>query len=462
MNFLETIVRAKKSQKASLNPSPKKLQREYPLVPFLQSPTVICEIKKASPSKGTIAKDLDIANQARHYINSGVKTISVLTESQYFGGCVEDLKILKKRFPNTCFLRKDFLLEKVDIALSYESGADAVLLIAAILDEQKLIELHNYATELRLTALVEIHNEDDLSKIKALKPKFVGINSRDLTTFKTDLTTPAKLINLIDWRATTVFESGICNCEDLDFALCCGFDGALIGEAAVREPNLVASFVDITTRGAKNNFWQRVFACTRPIVKICGITNKEDAYFAVEQKADVLGFIFAPSPRRVQAKLLTELGDLDVLKVGVVVLSKDDKQLPPKVKELLLNGLLDAVQFHGDESPEKCYKIAFPYYKALSIQNKNDLKTIQNYHCPRVLLDAFSKDKKGGTGETISKNILKLVSKPLWLAGGLSESNIRQRVEEFNPELVDVSSRIELYPGKKDKKKLGEFLKAVK
>jgi indole-3-glycerol phosphate synthase/phosphoribosylanthranilate isomerase len=129
---------------------------------------------------------------------------------------------------------------------------------------------------------------------------------------------------------------------------------------------------------------------------------------------------------------------------------------------LLEEGVIDAVQFHGDETPEQCYKIAYPYYKAVRVRAPGDLKKADEYSCPRVLLDAYSSHARGGTGATVDQNILSAgENRGLWLAGGLGPYNIRKVMNTFSPELVDLSSGLELFPGKKDKEKIARFFKEL-
>jgi indole-3-glycerol phosphate synthase/phosphoribosylanthranilate isomerase len=121
------------------------------------------------------------------------------------------------------------------------------------------------------------------------------------------------------------------------------------------------------------------------------------------------------------------------------------------------------VQFHGDEGPEECATIAFPYYKALRVRSAEDLAVAGRYGCPRVLLDHYDPKLAGGTGQRIGAAVLgsEDLPRPLWLAGGLSPENIREAIETYHPELIDVSSRLEAEPGRKDPEKLKRFFAEV-
>mgnify|MGYP006287835087 CR=1 FL=1 len=460
-------------------------------------PFCICEVKRRSPSKGAIALEMDAAEQAKRYVEAGIPTISVLTEEGYFGGSLTDLIAVKHRFPEAAVLRKDFLIYEEDIRVSCRAGADAVLLIASILTEDELGRMYSTARTLGLECLVEVHSEEDVKKASEVSPGFVGINARDLDTFRIDLTLPLKLRNRIGWDTRMVFESGVTSIETARFAFDSGFSGILVGEAAVRNPGFAAELARLTkpagagavsvregpetpppagpgvrqvpvqdTRSfGPSGFWQRLYARYRPgrpLTKICGICRPEDGITAAEAGADILGFVFADSPRRSEPQVPRALKGLDVLRVAVVVCKSGDRKLPEEVRMLLEEGVIDAVQFHGDETPEQCYKIAYPYYKAVRVRAPGDLKKAGEYSCPRVLLDAYTSHARGGTGATVDQHILSAGENlGLWLAGGLGPHNIRKVMHTFSPELVDLSSGLELFPGKKDKEKIVRFFKEL-
>ena len=450
---------------------------------------LICEIKRRSPSAGEIAPRLDPIAQARAYVRAGVGHLSILTEEDHFGGSLEDLIAVKHRFPHLAVLRKDFLLDERDIDISYRSGADAVLLIAALHSPRGLARLCRRAEALGLAALVEIHDRQDLEKARHVRPALCGINSRDLSTFRVDRLSPLALIGAVDWKTRLVYESGVQSGEDARVARAAGFQALLVGEAVVRRPALIGELLRsldpstatpavgagtvagtaVSTVPGRHNFWGTLAARLsahrtdqaapqRPLVKICGLTRAADAQAAVALGADLLGFVFAASPRRAEAALLRELRDLPALKVGVAV-SEEGTRL----QELLDAGLLDAVQLHGDESPGDCAALAFPYYKAIRLRRLEDLEAAQRYRCPRLLADAWSPQARGGTGERADEALVAALAErqPLWLAGGLGPDNIGEVVRRFRPELVDASSRLESEPGRKDPAALAAFFQEV-
>ncbi len=440
-------------------------RRVHPPVPFGTAPFLICEVKRRSPSKGDIAPDIDAAGQARVYASQGVRSISVLTETESFGGSLDDLMRIKAALPEVSLLRKDFLFDLEDIEVSWRAGADAVLLIASMLEPQILAAMHRRALALGMEALVELHDDADVAACRALAPPLTGVNARDLATFTVDPLHPVALAAKIDWNTRRVYESGIRAAEDILLARGAGFDGVLVGEAVMREPQsipgLLAGFVPAT-----RDFWPRLSARRRPgrpLVKVCGIARSADAEKAQAFGADVLGFVFAPSKRRADPGLVRDLRDLPALKVAVVVNDAGAARLDPDVEALLSEGLVDAVQLHGAELPEDCARLAFPYYKAIRVRNAEDGDSMARFHCPRVLADAYSPDAAGGTGRRIPAELARQLAtdRPLWLAGGIGPDNVGSILDDLCPELIDSSSGLEEAPGRKDMGKLEKFFEEI-
>ncbi len=451
---------------------PLPVSRKAPPVPFGRAPFVICEIKRRSPSKGDIAPGLDARARAEVYAAGGIQTVSVLTEEDYFKGSLADLVRVKEGFPDIAVLRKDFLLDEEDIEVSYRAGADAVLLIAGMLEAGKLYRMYETARDLGMECLVEVHGREDVDKARPFTPRYVGINSRDLRTFRVDPLRPMKTAGCVDWAAELVFESGVRSEEEAVTVLDAGFSGLLVGEGVVTDPGLIPGLVRAVTVSKGNNgpkgrfvrFWPELAARRRPLVKICGITNAEDAEAAAAYGADVLGFVFADSPRRAETALPAKLRHLRVLKAAVVTGGPGGLSGPlaADIRGMLEKGDIDAVQFHGNEPPEVCFPSAYPYYKAVRVRGKKDIHAAEEYRCPRVLFDAFSSRLPGGTGKRIDEKLAALLPKDnLWLAGGLGPDNIRRTVREYSPELVDASSLLEKRPGKKDHDKVKKFFQEI-
>lgn len=526
---------------------------------------VIAEVKGKSPSAGTIRCNMDHVAAASGYIRSGIREISVLTEEEYFGGSLQYLMDIKNAFPDAAVLRKDFLLTEEDIEISYRAGADAVLLIAGILDRDRFASLLEKTLSLGMMPLAEVHSEGEIEMIRSFSPPLVGINSRDLKSFRTDLALPMMLAGLVDWPAALVFESGIKNEENALYAFRGGFSGILCGEALMKSPDLasrlthaaedagkiyafkkhainkgaagegkglkdtddkteISMAVNLHTgavaadakagcsgsrqprqsgqsgqsgqaetgpdcasrrktlpagRFGRDYFWRKLYSarvqehggCNMhpglawPLVKICGITNIEDAAAAEELGADLIGMVFAESPRRAQNCLPEKLSSLGVLKAAVVKNPQID--LLDFVGGLYRDGLIDVIQFHGNESKELCESLDAPWYRAVSFPAGSPEGTEalfnQVFSCPRILVDSSAGGKAGGTGQPVDSDIIERIRKerPLWLAGGISEENIASVIDRYSPELVDASSRLESSPGKKDHDKLRKFFREV-
>jgi len=194
---------------------------------------VIAEIKKASPSKGIIQPDFHPAEQALAYADAGVQAISVLTEEDYFSGSLEDLMLVRSQV-SLPLLRKDFIIEPGQIYEARLAGASAVLLICALLDDQTLAEYLDLAHQLGLAALVEIHDLPELMRVLAVGATLIGINNRNLRTFRTDLQTSVDLTAEIPAGVTVVSESGIRSRSDIDRLRAAGIRAFLVGESLMR------------------------------------------------------------------------------------------------------------------------------------------------------------------------------------------------------------------------------------
>jgi indole-3-glycerol phosphate synthase len=198
---------------------------------------LIAEVKKASPSKGILTKNFQPVAIAKSYEEMQVSGISVLTDQEFFLGDPSYLTNIKHEV-DIPILRKDFIIDEKQVLFSERIGADAILLIAAILDGNQLAELHAQATELGLDVLVEVHNEKELEKVlRQITPRMIGVNNRDLATFETDLTTTERLYPLMPKGVQVISESGIHTRKDVDFLREIKVDGLLIGEGFMKSQN---------------------------------------------------------------------------------------------------------------------------------------------------------------------------------------------------------------------------------
>jgi indole-3-glycerol phosphate synthase len=198
---------------------------------------VIAEIKRRSPSKGLIRADFDPIAIARAYQAAGAACLSVLTDERFFGGSLDDLAKVREvvRIP---LLRKDFVIDPLQIDEARRAGADAVLLIVAALDDDALRRLHQHALDRGLDVLVEVHDEPELDRALAIGANLIGVNNRDLRTFEVDLATTERIAaRLADTDILLVAESGITKREDVERLERAGASAFLVGESLMREPD---------------------------------------------------------------------------------------------------------------------------------------------------------------------------------------------------------------------------------
>lgn len=195
---------------------------------------IIAEIKRASPSKGVLNDKIDVAETARNYEKGGAVAVSVLTEEDRFKGSLEDLKNVQKAV-DLPVLRKDFIFDEFQIHEAAEAGADAILLIAAMLTDEVLQKLYALAEhELGLDALVEVHTLEELERVKKIGARIIGVNNRDLQTFRVSLDVSRKLIKHAPKDALMIAESGISTKDEILELRKLGFAGFLIGETLMR------------------------------------------------------------------------------------------------------------------------------------------------------------------------------------------------------------------------------------
>ena len=248
MNILDKIVAQKKIEIAKLPPLTGALPLRADRRDFfaaLQQPkrgnmALIAEVKKASPSAGIICADFDPVRIAREYEAAGASCLSVLTDEQFFQGSLEYLKQIRAavKIP---LLRKDFIIDARQILEAIEWGADAILLIVAILTDEQLKTFHALATAAGLTVLVEVHDEEEMDRALAIGAKLIGVNNRNLKDFKVDLAATERLAAKIFTGGANkdkllVAESGIHTRADVERLEKCGAKAILVGESLVKNP----------------------------------------------------------------------------------------------------------------------------------------------------------------------------------------------------------------------------------
>ncbi len=271
MNILEKILEQKKLEIAALDavtlrhaaeqsPAPRDFLSAIKRRRFSPRPSLIAELKRASPSKGILAPHLDLFQVADIYTQNGASAISVLTDKKFFMGSLETLRKLRQnqlqitnyQSPTTNhqlpLLRKDFIIKETQIYEARANGADAILLIAAALtDDKRFADLHACALSLGLTALVEVHDEPETERALKLKDvKLIGINNRNLATFEVILETTEKLRPMISKDIAVVAESGIFTADDVDRLAKANVDAILVGEALVTSEDIPAKVRELS------------------------------------------------------------------------------------------------------------------------------------------------------------------------------------------------------------------------
>ncbi len=462
-------------------------ERQRPVHKFLTQKGVILEVKRASPSKGDISPDLDAGQTACSYAKVGAAAISCLTETNYFKGTLGDLMNVCSSIdklecqngnPLPAVLRKDFLLSTEEIEISYRAGADAVLLIARILDTNTIVQMAKAAAAHGMTSLVEVRTEQDLEKLRAVSlvvdNNYIvcGVNSRDLSTFKIDLLRPVSMLqkikNIMGDNAQVVFESGVTNYECARAVGALGFSGLLLGEAAAKNPELRQGLVNaFTTSTATTNseFWKdyaiSVSQAKKTLAKICGLTKIEDAMLAEKLGGAFLGFILANAfPRSLTRedrldKLLPQLDTLNTRKVAVIV-DLESEEAKTAIKYVKL-GIFDAVQFHKipyEQVPQELLEL--PHFFATDSLEEYE-KLVSNGEL-RVLLDSKNITKAGSQPQSF-----KTTYEIKWLAGGITPENAQALIEQNHPELIDISGGIEdsETPGIKNHNKLQKLMEEL-
>lgn len=251
MNILENIIATKQEEicslkaRVSLQALRKRAENAEPVRGFVnrlqkdaQPVALIGEVKKASPSRGLLVENYDVTRIAMNYEKGGASCLSVLTDARYFQGSLEDLKEAK-RATSLPVLRKDFLLEEIQIYESRSEGADAILLIVAVFEVfERIKALHDLAKEFEMDVLVEVHTEREMEIATELGADLIGINNRDLTTFETDLETTVRLAKLAPPNAFLVSESAIWTKEDVEKVSASGVKAVLVGESLVTKPDI--------------------------------------------------------------------------------------------------------------------------------------------------------------------------------------------------------------------------------
>ena len=461
--------------------------------------SLMAEIKRASPSKGDIAPDICAAEQARKYALAGASVISVLTEPEWFKGSVDDLRSVRQSLegmPNRpALLRKEFVFDEYQILEGRLAGCDSVLLIVKMLDQGTLKRLYLFSKSLDMEPLVEVNTPDEMEIANQLGAQVVGVNNRDLTTFKVDLETTSRLMDKVPKGTIVCALSGIFGPDDVKSYQSQGVGAVLVGEALMRAER-------------PDEFANRLLGSSQPIehfqkghdvlVKICGTRTPEAAKVAAEAGADMVGIILVEGRKRYVSKD-SALAIAEAVRTTSKSVTRRGPALTPaeslksshyfehttnffgREDRALLVGVfqnqslsyvldqvklldLDIVQLHGSEPIEWAAQIPVPVIRRFGFSDKGIGR--RGYHA-LPLLDSAS----GGTGERLDAGAIKSVLSlddglRVVLAGGLDPDNVKivlDNLEEYSSQVaaVDVSSGVE-DNGSQSLEKIRAFVKAAK
>ena len=365
-------------------------------------------------------------------------------------------------------IRKDFIIDEYQVYEAKVIGADAILLIAAILDDKKFKELYDLAYSLGLDVLCEVHDEEELKRMINLDVKIIGINNRNLKTFEVSLDTTKRLAAMIPDGKVVVAESGVSNDKDIITLKKSGAAAMLIGTALMEaeSPGKIAALwknaynkADESVSDIKVN--KKVTASE---IKICGITSVQEIDYLAENKVDYCGMVlfYEKSRRNITIEKAKEfIAYIKAIKSDIktvaVTVSPDKEEL-----KLIEEAGFDYIQIHG-ELKKQVYKAAdIPIIRAYNVDSIKDIpdKNITDKICA-ILYDGSIP----GNGKVFDWQLIKNINrnnKKLILAGGINKENVRLAIEQIRPDVIDVSSAVEYKAGGKDPEKIKEFVKTVR
>jgi indole-3-glycerol phosphate synthase / phosphoribosylanthranilate isomerase len=400
---------------------------------------IICELKFSAPSCGKTKSTKSLSEIISIY-DTYASAISILTDQKYFSGKLEYIKEAKKH-TKLPILRKDFIIDPYQIYESRYFGADAILLIASLLSKEEINNFLEIANILGMNALVEVREEEELTKVLDTNAKIIGVNNRNLKNFTLNLDQTKILKEKIPSDKIIVSESGIYTHKEI---LNLNTNAVLVGTSLMNASDIQKTLCDLH----------------RTKLKICGITNLEDANQCVKQNVDLIGFNFYKNSKRyikpqIAKEIISKLPNT-VQTVGVFVNSTQEE-----IETITKETGIDFIQLHGDENQEFVKKLSKKFtnkiIKVFRVKDTIPKTTTQTY---AKMFDTFTPEF-GGSGKEFD---LKLISKEkgkIFIAGGINTSNIK-KVLELNPYCIDVCSGSESKPGKKDKNKLSELVRAMK
>ncbi|MCA9668938.1 MAG: bifunctional indole-3-glycerol-phosphate synthase TrpC/phosphoribosylanthranilate isomerase TrpF [Myxococcales bacterium] len=408
---------------------------------------LILECKAASPSQGRLRESYDPVAIARAYadVASG---ISVLCERDHFGGSLDHLAAVRQAGIDLPLLCKDFIVDPYQIYEARIAGADAVLLMCSVLDQDELRRCYAVASALGMDALVEVHDANEMARAADIGAQLIGINNRDLRTLDVSLSTTERLAALAPSSATLISESGISGRADLR-RLRPLVDGFLVGSSLMRRADL--------EHAARELAYGRV--------KVCGLTRPEDALQAWRHGASWGGVILAAeSPRAVSVERAAEICRSAPLHWAAVFVNHP----PAEVARIVEHLGLSAVQLHGEENTSYVRELAkqlgprCEVWKAVRVRERLS-ESADAIGATRLLFDAYHPEQRGGTGATFDwTNVSGRDDfSASILAGGLGPANVAD-AEALGPWAVDLNSGLESKPGVKSPQRVVEAFEQLR
>ncbi len=407
------------------------------------SPAFIFEVKPRSPSGGPLRDAADIGPVVAAY-RRHANAISVLTDEPFFGGSWALLSAVRRSVPQPV-LCKDFILDPYQVVEARVHGADAVLLMLSILDDDRYRACAAAATDLQMGILTEVHTAVEMARARALGAQVIGINNRRLTDLSIDLATTDALAPQAPDDAILLAESGIGHHRDVA-RFRSKVDGFLVGAALMTAPD--------PSRAAR----ELIFGPT----KVCGLTRGEDAEIAADLGATHGGIIFAPqSPRRVSPTVAASVRSTNALAWTGVFVDQPARTVAERARTLDLS----AVQLHGDEDDEylatlrDCLPAGTEIWKAARIRDR--IPAVPATRADRVVLDGYLAGVPGGTGRRFDWSLLDSLPDPdRYLLGGGLDPTTAAAAQETGVRFLDVNSGVEQAPGHKDPTRLAAFFTA--
>lgn len=465
-DFLAVMAAASRARAAALDEDA--LRRVVRGVPPPPAPrpapfAVFAEVKRRSPSAGELRGTVDPVEQARAYARGGACAVSVLTEPSRFGGSLADLAAVAEalRPLGVPAMRKDFLVDRRQVYEARAAGAGGVLLIAAILDDDRLGELAALARDLSMFVLLEAFDEaevDRLDRLVATWPRargpgadggvYIGLNCRDLRTLHVD---PDRFSTVRrPWRAPAIAESGIAGPTDAARVAAMGWSGVLVGTALMQAADPERAVAELVEAAA---------GAERVQVKLCGLRTPDDVHHAARAGADLFGFVVADSPRRVSLRDLPALTALAGRARSVVVMRDFDPDLYAAVAPHA-----HAIQCRAESLPRSLPPLpaGTPPPRILRVvrDGPNLVDRVAAIEGP-VVIDA-TEEGSGRPADPARVRRALALRPDSWLAGGLNPDNVADRILDSGARTVDVSSGIESAPGVKDPLLMRNFVVQVR